>query len=119
MKLLDKIVQMYSMLNVRRNANKVNWNPLTDTLANREDPDEMQHNAAFYQGLHCLLRLKQHSGTENHHNLDTYLCPLKYKILYLLFQYIWEIHQKTRVNASCCKTVRNALHPTFTCIETK
>ena len=23
---------------------------------NIEDPDEMQHNAAFHQGLHCLLR---------------------------------------------------------------
>ena len=28
------------------------------TLANSEDPDEMQHNAAFHQGLHCLLKLK-------------------------------------------------------------
>ena len=26
-----------------------------DTLANSEDPDEMQHNAAFHQVLHCLL----------------------------------------------------------------
>ena len=25
------------------------------TLGNNEDPDEMQHNAAFHQGLHCLL----------------------------------------------------------------
>ena len=25
------------------------------TLATSEDPDEMQHNAAFHQGLHCLL----------------------------------------------------------------
>ena len=24
------------------------------TLANSEDPDEMQHYAAFQQGLHCL-----------------------------------------------------------------
>ena len=24
------------------------------TIANSEDPDEMQHNAAFHQGLHCL-----------------------------------------------------------------
>ena len=23
-------------------------------LANSADPDEMQHNAAFHQGLHCL-----------------------------------------------------------------
>ena len=33
------------------------------TLANSEDPDEMQHDAAFHQGLNCLLRLKQPSGT--------------------------------------------------------
>ena len=26
------------------------------TLANSEDPDEMPHDAAFHQGLHCLLR---------------------------------------------------------------
>ena len=25
------------------------------TLANSEDPGEMQHEAAFYQDLHCLL----------------------------------------------------------------
>ena len=28
------------------------------TLANSEDPDKIMHNAAFHQGLHCLLRLK-------------------------------------------------------------
>ena len=27
---------------------------LVHVLANSEDPDEMQHNAAFHQGLHCL-----------------------------------------------------------------
>ena len=32
------------------------------TLANSEDPHEIQHNAAFHQGLHCLLRLNQPSG---------------------------------------------------------
>ena len=26
-----------------------------DTLANSEDPDEMQQNATFHLGLHCLL----------------------------------------------------------------
>ena len=31
------------------------------TLANIEDQDEMLHNAAFHQGLHCLLRQKQSS----------------------------------------------------------
>ena len=33
-------------------------------MANSGDPYEMQHYAAFYQGLHCLLRLKQSSQTE-------------------------------------------------------
>ena len=27
------------------------------TLANSEDPDEMQHSAAFHLGLHCLPSL--------------------------------------------------------------
>ena len=26
----------------------------TKTFANSEEPDEMQHNAAFHQGVHCL-----------------------------------------------------------------
>ena len=39
-------------------------------MANCEDPEEMQHNAAFYQGLHILLRLKQPSGIEIHRNLE-------------------------------------------------
>ena len=52
------------------------------TLANSADPDEMQHNAAFHQGLHCLLiGLKQPSGTEIYHNLENTTCvPLKYKV---------------------------------------
>ena len=29
------------------------------TLTNNEHPDEMPHNAAFHQGLHCLLRQNQ------------------------------------------------------------
>ena len=28
------------------------------TFANSEDPDEMQHNAAFHQGLHSTLFVK-------------------------------------------------------------
>ena len=51
------------------------------TLANSEGPDEMQHNAAFHQGLHCLLRLKQPSGTEVHHILENSMCDtLNYKM---------------------------------------
>ena len=34
------------------------------TLANSEDPDEMLHNAAFHQGLHCLLRQNWSSEKE-------------------------------------------------------
>ena len=31
-------------------------NNITGTITNSEDPDEMTLNAAFHQGLHCLLR---------------------------------------------------------------
>ena len=48
--------------------------PITGTLANSEDPDEMQHNAAFHLGLHCLLRLKQPSGTDINNKLETSSC---------------------------------------------
>ena len=37
---------------------------ILETLANSEDPDKMQHDAAFHRGLHCLLRLKQPLETE-------------------------------------------------------
>ena len=40
------------------------------TLANSEDPNEMQHHAAFHQGLHYFLILKQFSGTKIHHSLE-------------------------------------------------
>ena len=33
-------------------------NPKTVTLVNIVDPDEMPHNFAFHQGLHCLQRKK-------------------------------------------------------------
>ena len=36
-------------------------NPLTSTLINSEDPHEMPHNAAFHQGMHCLLRKNRSS----------------------------------------------------------
>ena len=34
------------------------------TLTNSVEKDEMPHNAAFYQGLHCLLRQNQSSEKE-------------------------------------------------------
>ena len=50
-------------------------------LANSEDPDEMQHNAAFHQGLHCLLRLKQPSATEIYGNFKILTCdPFKLRM---------------------------------------
>ena len=45
-----------------------------DTLANSEDPDEMQHNAAFHQCLHCLLRYIQSSWIEVHNYLEIITC---------------------------------------------
>ena len=34
------------------------------TFANSEDLDEMQHDAAFHQGLHCLKMLKRSSDIQ-------------------------------------------------------
>ena len=31
-------------------------NPYMRTISNSEDPDEIPHDAAFHQGIHCLLR---------------------------------------------------------------
>ena len=53
--------------------------PKTGILANNEYQDEMQHNAAFYQGLHYLLRFKQPSGIEIHNHLEISIYdPFKY-----------------------------------------
>ena len=35
-----------------------------NTLANNEDPDEMPHNVAFHQSLHCLLIQEESSDKE-------------------------------------------------------
>ena len=44
--------------------------PLMGTLANSDDPVEMQHNAAFHQILHCFLSLKHPSeGAKMNHYL--------------------------------------------------
>ena len=44
------------------------------TFANSEDTDEMQHDAAFHQGLHCLQKSKRSSDKKKyniflHYNL--------------------------------------------------
>ena len=33
--------------------------PSTSNLTNSDDPDRMPHNAAFYEGLHILLKENQ------------------------------------------------------------
>ena len=68
---LDEIYWVFSSKIV--NILYVYWKPLNGYFGeHNEDPDEMQHNAAFYQGLHCLLILKQPSGTEKLHNLENF-----------------------------------------------
>ena len=44
------------------------------TFANSEDPDEMLHNAAFHQGLHCLLGQKRYSEKEIQSILENKTC---------------------------------------------
>ena len=44
-------------------------------MANSEDPDEMPHNAAFHQSLHCLLGQKWYTilfGINNLRPLNMY-----------------------------------------------
>ena len=64
-------------------------NPSTGTLTNSADPHKMQYlkDAAFHQGLHCLL-----IKTEIHNNLENSTCnPLKYTMgSYILYQYVWD-----------------------------
>ena len=65
--------------------------PLTGTLANNEDPYEMLQFSAFHQGLLCLIRLKQYSGTEVHLNLeiltrDALICSMNHTRLIVLNQ---------------------------------
>ena len=49
-----------------------------DTLANIADGDDMQHNARFHLGLHCLLIQNRSSEKEIHYFLGNYnLWPLK------------------------------------------
>ena len=58
---------MSSALNVRRcwgkpfSLFKLDWKPLTGSLANNANPDKMPHIAAFYLSFHCLLRQNQSS----------------------------------------------------------
>ena len=44
------------------------------SLSNSEDPDEMPHDAAFHQGLHCLLSQKQFLAKDIHFYVKNINC---------------------------------------------
>ena len=52
----------------------VDQKPLMGILTNSEDPDEMLHNAAFHQGLRCLLRQNLASEKEIQYFLEIITC---------------------------------------------
>ena len=64
-------------------------------LANSEGPDEMLHNAAFYQGLHCLLRQNQSSEKEIQYFGEIITCdPSIYGMdhpQFIVYNLLWEI----------------------------
>ena len=43
-----------------------------DPDENNEDPDDIPHNAAFHQGLHCLLRQNRSSEREIQYYFGNY-----------------------------------------------
>ena len=82
------------------------------SLGNSDDPDEMQRYAAIHQGLHCLLRLKQPSGTDIHNNLENFTCvPLKYMSSpYLLYQHVLEIPSEYKGLKGVCNVLCFVVH---------
>ena len=69
------------------------------TFANSEDPDEMQHHAAFHQPHHCFPRLKQSSGTEIYKNLEISNChPLNYIMDKSMLIVSMSIRKSIRIN---------------------
>ena len=63
------------------------------TLANSVNPDEMQPNAAYHQGLHCCHDLNNLQGQEYiriKKILPVTALSTQWAVLYLLFQYLWE-----------------------------
>ena len=53
-KLCETISRPYTLFNLLYTSNSK-----MRTLTNSEDPDEMPHDAAFQQGLHCCSRTKK------------------------------------------------------------
>ena len=46
------------------------------SLVNNDDPDKMPHNAAFHQGIHCFITMKQkqYSAKEIHFYVESTTC---------------------------------------------
>ena len=63
--------------------------PLTGTFKKVQDPDEMQHNAAFHLSLHCLLRLKSIQAQIENYTSDHLKCTIRSPIL-IHVSIIWE-----------------------------
>ena len=68
------------------------------TLSNSEDPDEMPHDAAFYLGLHCLLRLKHFSEKEIEIYLEIITCgPSLYTMNHPEFIVLYQMEEPIRI----------------------
>ena len=59
-----------TLLRIQHVKNKIrsqfllDWKVSNSISANSVDPDDLQHNAASHQGLHCLSRYCDSSGSE-------------------------------------------------------
>ena len=71
----------------------------------------MQHNAAFLQGMRCLLRLKHSQGREIHDKLEISICdPLTQRVTYLLHQYVWENPSEYKGLNKCWNVKKSLLY---------
>ena len=69
-------------------------NPITGTLANREDPEEMSQYPAFHQDLHCLLGHNRSVKKETQYYLEFITCDSSiYQLTFLPLLYValWNI----------------------------
>ena len=79
----------------------------------------------FNQGLHCLLNIKQPSGTEIHHNLENYTHhPLRFRMGSTIFIVSICMGKTTRIQRvnpfhfdeffhACCKNKHGIAHFVF------
>ena len=67
------------------------------TFENSEDPDEMQHNAAFHQGLHCLIGKKDFQTKEFNIFFNYNLTPLD------MYKRLSHVYRTRRKNPSVYK----------------